>query len=149
MIFNLDKWVVDIDVNKTRMYYSTLPQNVNEKYVRYCNNMIVAERDFFNKMGVDVTRIITEKVYSNEEDTYFIKFLMCGKFLSIPRQQIQMYEDVFEEKINVDCSNEQNEVDDIKVGNIFIRFKHPLTHFENIKECWECGYVCGMCILKI
>lgn len=74
-----------------------------------------------------------------------VAFLVCGKFLAAPADQIEMYkdEDVYGKNIvpqNLDL--EMIETEDplctsLKFG-IGLRFKHPISHFDG-KEYMKTG----------
>jgi hypothetical protein len=82
-----------------------------------------------------------------------VKFLLCGKFIAMPSDQIEIYTDA--ELYNKEIPQSLEVIkDDMALGydvdglGVGIRFKHPVFHFEDKAfEKWDCGYVCGMTLV--
>ena len=93
----------------------------------------------------------------NEEVPYIysVIFLFCGSFLSMPKEQLDVYsdEEVFGNSIDWN-SVESIETDKLVVYDglgfsMGIRFKHPAIHFEDKQfEEWDCGFVAGAFIVR-
>ena len=86
---------------------------------------------------------------------FSINFLFCGKFLSMPMEQLELYQDeeVYGksmkfgavESIPIDSLATYDELE-IGTG---IRFKHPASHFEGSQfEKWDCGFIEGALIVR-
>ena len=117
------------------------------------------QKEFFNNLGIDLMKIEIEKrdFLDNEEVPfiYSIDFLICGRFLSLPKVQLDVYsdEEVFGTSIYLQ-SIESIETDDLVAYDdlglgIGIRFKHPAIHFEEKRfEEWDCGFIGGALIVR-
>lgn len=160
MIFDFYPWKIDVDVEKTRRFYqeNDFSSNTewNNKFVELLNPM---QKDFFCKLGIDITKIEIEKhdFEDNEEVPYIysIHFLFCGRFLSLPKEQLDLYsdEEIFGNSIDLNSVESiEAEVlvvyDELGLGT-GIRFKHPATHFEEKQfQEWDCGLIAGALIVR-
>ena len=75
MIFTFDKFVVDIDVEKTRQIYKELPfitQGCDcdgyQNFEKAANDLPEAARTFFDALGVDLKKIVECYVNCKNED---------------------------------------------------------------------------------
>ena len=160
MVFDFYPWKIEVDVEKTRKFYEENDYSFNKEW----NNEFVAllnpvQKDFFNNLGIDFMKIEIEKhdFVDNEEVpyNYLIHFLICGRFLSMPKEQLDVYsdEEVFGNSIDWN-SVESIETDKLVVYDglgfsMGIRFKHPAIHFEDKQfEEWDCGFVAGAFIVR-
>lgn len=160
MVFDFYPWKIEVDIEKTRKFYqeNDFSSNMewNNKFAALLNPV---QKDFFNNLGIDFMKIEIEKrdFVDNEEVPYIysINFLFCGRFLSMPKEQLDVYsdEEVFGASIDQD-SIEGIETDDLVVYDGLglgtgIRFKHPATHFEDEQfEKWDCGFIDGALIVR-
>lgn len=160
MVFDFYPWQIEVDIDKTRKFYQendfSSNKEWNNKFVALLNPM---QKNFFDDLGIDLTKIEIEKrdFVDNEEVPYIysINFLFCGRFLSLPKEQLDIYsdEEVFGTSIDWD-SIETIETDDLVVYDELglgtgIRFKHPVIHFEGEQfEEWDCGFVAGAFIVR-
>lgn len=163
MEFNFYPWKLDIDVEKTKALYVEKTFAVDEEANRILLSKLTKEqRDFLDSLGVDSTKIqVHKKEYDLSEEecdedelrSLEVAFLLCGKFLSAPADQIEMYkdEDVYGRNIvPEDLEVEMVDTDELFAPIVFgigLRFKHPLSHFSGDEYMsWDCGYVCGSTI---
>lgn len=160
MVFDFYPWKIDVDVEKTRMFYQEKDYSSNKAWNKmFAEVLNPLQKDFFNNLGIDLMKIEIEKrdFVDNEEVPfiYSIDFLICGKFLSLPKEQLDVYsdEEIFGKSINLD-SVESIETDDLVAYDDLglgtgIRFKHPATHFEEEQFGeWECGFIDGALIVR-
>lgn len=160
MVFDFYPWKIDVDVDETRRFYQENDYSSNKEWNKMFVEVLNASQiDFFHNLGIDLMKIEVEKrdFIDNEEVPfiYSIDFLMCGKFLSLPKVQLELYsdEEVFGKSVELDLS-ECIETEDLVTYDGFglgtgIRFKHPVTHFEEKRfEEWECGFVGGALIVR-
>ena len=153
MEFNFYPWKLEIDVEKTRALYAKETFAVDEEANQILFSKLTKEqRDFLDSLGVDPAKIqVHKKEYDLSEEeceekelhSLEVAFLVCGKFLSAPADQIEMYkdEDVYGRNIVTD-----ELFAPIEFG-IGLRFKHPVSHFSGDEYMsWDCGYVCGSTI---
>lgn len=101
MEFNFYPWKLDIDVEKTKALYAEKTFAVDEAANRILISKLTKEqRGFLGSLGVDPSKIqVHKKEYdlSKEEcdedelRSLEVAFLLCGKFLSTPADQIEMY----------------------------------------------------------
>ena len=117
------------------------------------------QKDFFHNLGIDLSKIEIEKrdFVDNEEVPYIysVNFLFCGSFLSMPKEQLDVYLD--EEAFGTSIDRkliESIETDDLVVYDGLglgtgIRFKHPAIHFEEEQfQEWDCGFIDGALIVR-
>lgn len=160
MVFDFYPWKIDVDVEETRCFYQENDYSSNKEWNKMFVEVLNASQiDFYHNLGIDLMKIEVEKVdfIDNEEVPfiYSIDFLTCGKFLSLPKQQLEVYadEDVFGKSVEIDLI-ECIETEDLVTYDGFglgtgIRFKHPAVHFEEERfEKWDCGFIAGALIVR-
>ena len=164
MEFNFYPWKLEIDVEKTRALYVKKTFAVDEEANRILLSKLTKEqRAFLDSLGVNPAKIqVYKKKYDLSEEeceekelhSLEVTFLLCGKFLAAPADQIEMYKDkdvygrnIVPEDLDIEMVDTDELFAPIEFG-IGLRFKHPVSHFEG-KEytSWDCGYVCGSTIL--
>lgn len=164
MEFNFYPWKLEIDVEKTRALYAKETFAVDEEANQILLSILTQEqRDFLDSLSVDPAKIqVHKKEYDLSEEeceekelhSLEVAFLLCGKFLSAPADQIEMYKDkdvygrnIVPEDLDIEMVDTDELFAPIEFG-IGLRFKHPVSHFEcNEYTSWDCGYVCGSTIL--
>ena len=149
MEFNFYPWKLDIDVEKTKALYAEKTFAVDEAANRILISKLTKEqRDFLDSLGVDPSKIqVHKKEYdlSKEEcdedelRSLEVAFLLCGKFLSTPADQIEMYKDedvygrnIVPEDLDIEMVDTDELFAPIEFG-IGLRFKHPVSHFEGFR----------------
>lgn len=160
MIFDFYPWKMDIDVEKTKKFYQENDYSQNKEWNKNFVNILNKEQhDFFEELGIDLMKIEIEKrdFVDNKEVPfiYSIDFLICGRFSSLPKEQLEVYsdEEVFGASIDLN-SIESIETDGLATYDGLglgtgIRFKHPATHFEESQfEKWDCGFIDGALIVR-
>lgn len=160
MVFDFYPWKIEVDIEKTRKFYqeNDFSSNMewNNKFAALLNPV---QKDFFNNLGIDFMKIEIEKrdFVDNEEVPYIysVNFLFCGRFLRMPKEQLDVYSD--EEIFGASIERKfiaSIETDDLVVYDGLglgtgIRFKHPATHFEDEQfEEWDCGFIDGALIVR-
>ena len=113
MEFNFYPWKLEIDVEKTRVLYAKETFAVDEEANQILLSILTQEqRDFLDSLGVDPSKMqVHKKEYDLSEEecdedelrSLEVAFLICGKFLSAPADQIEMYKDkdVYRNNISV------------------------------------------------
>ena len=160
MVVDFYPWKMDIDIDETRRFYQDNDYSSNKEWNKMFVEVLNASQiDFFHNLGIDLMKIEVEKCdfVDNEEVPfiYSIDFLLCGKFLSLPKVQVELYsdEEVFGKYVELDLS-ECIETEDLVIYDGLglgtgIRFKHPATHFEEKRfEEWACGFIGGALIIR-
>lgn len=163
MEFNFYPWKLEIDVEKTRELYAKKTFAVDEEANQILLSKLTKEqRDFLDSLGVDPEKIqVHKKEYDLSEEecdedelrSLEVAFLLCGKFLSAPADQIEMYKDkdvygrnIVPEDLDIEMVDTDELFAPIEFG-IGLRFKHPVSHFSGDEYMsWDCGYVCGSTI---
>ena len=160
MVFDFYPWKIEVDIEETTKFYEendfSSNKEWNNKFVTLLNPI---QKDFFHNLGIDLSKIEIEKrdFVDNEEVPYIysINFLFCGRFLSMPKEQLDMYSD--EEAFGTSIDRkliESIETDDLVVYDGLglgtgIRFKHPAIHFEEEQfQEWDCGFIDGALIVR-
>ena len=163
MVVTFYPWKLEIDVEKTRVLYAKETFAVDEEANQILLSILTQEqRDFLDSLGVDPAKIqVHKKEYDLSEEeckekelhSLEVAFLVCGKFLSAPADQIEMYKD--EDVYGRNLVPEDLEIEMIDTDELFapiefgigLRFKHPVSHFSGDEYMsWDCGYVCGSTI---
>lgn len=160
MIFDFYPWKMDVDIEKTKEFYQDNDYSVNKEWnEEFINRLNISQREFFDRLNIDLMKIEIERrdFIDNEEVPYIlsIDFLICGKFLSMPKEQLEIYmdEEVFGESVDINAiesisTDELVAYDGLELGT-GIRFKHPATHFEEKQfQEWNCGFICGTLIVR-
>lgn len=109
-------------------------------------------------LGIDIMKIEVEKhdFEENLEVPFMlsVNFLFCGKFLTMPSEQLELYndEEIYGKSIKFDLIESVSVdglavYDELNIGT-GIRFKHPVSHFEGSQyEEWDCGFINGALIV--
>lgn len=165
MIFDFYPWKMDVDVEATKQFYIendfAKEREVNAKFYE---NMSEKQKNFFISLGVNAEKIeIEEKMYDIPEENDMprakihicsIKFLVCGKMLSLPDYQKEIYGDeevfgeTFSNTITVVEMPEGEKLPVFDVDGMGCVFKHPYFHFDKeVFKQWDCGYVLGTILI--
>lgn len=159
MIFEFSPWKIDVDIEKTKCLYAENDYSVDKEWNEiFVANLNVLQKDFFEMLGIDTMKIEVEKhnFEENSEVPFMlsVNFLFCGKFLTMPREQLELYRDeeiygkVIEmESVESITTDGLAVYDELSIGT-GIRFKHPVSHFEGSQyEKWDCGFINGALIV--
>ena len=128
MIFDFYPWKIDANIEKTKKFYQGNDYSSNKEW----NKMFVdilnpMQREFFDNLGIDLMKIeVRKNEFEDNEEVpfiYTINFLLCGKFLSMTKYQLDMYAD--EEIFGTDDGEEDDfedfdddEIEYIDEGNV-------------------------------
>ena len=154
MILNFYPWTIDItDEVKYLEDSISFESNVNntEKFKSVLTNEQIG---FFEKLGIDINKLTVDYHLFNSTEIFETRFLLKGKFISMPSSQINTYLDIefFHDSIlknikTTDVSGEDMAKNHIE--NMQFSFKHPIIYSDKeIYKQWDCGYVCGVVIIK-
>lgn len=118
------------------------------------------QRDFFDNLGVDMMKMEVQKIEFEDNAevpfVYDINFLLCGRFLSMTKHQLDVYmdEEIFGQSVVVD-SIEWIEVDSLinydglGLSGTGVRFRHPALYLEESRfQEWDCGFINGTLIVR-
>lgn len=160
MIFDFYPWKIDVDINKTKKFYEENDYSYNKEWnKKFISILNKSQYDFFVELGIDLMKIEIKKreFEDNKEVPYIfsIDFLICGKFLSLQKEQLEIYsdEEIFGTSIDLNAI-ESIENDVLVAYDCFglgtgIRFKHPAVHFEESQfEEWDCGFINGALVVR-
>ena len=109
MIFDFYPWKIDANIEKTKKFYQGNDYSSNKEW----NKMFVdilnpMQREFFDNLGIDLMKIeVRKNEFEDNEEVpfiYTINFLLCGKFLSMTKYQLDMYadEEIFGQNVVLD-----------------------------------------------
>ena len=154
MILNFYPWTIDItDEVKYLEDSISFESNVNntEKFKSVLTNEQIG---FFEKLGIDINNLTVDYHLFNSTEIFETRFLLKGKFISMPSSQINTYLDIefFHDSIlknikTTDVSEEDMAKNHIE--NMQFSFKHPIIYSDKeIYKQWDCGYICGVVIIK-
>ncbi len=160
MIFDFYPWKIDVDIDKTRKFYQENDYSQNKEWNKnFISFLSKSQYDFFVELGIDLMKIEIRKreFEDNVEVPYIfsINFLICGTFLSLQKEQLEVYldEEIF--GTSIDLNSIESIETDVLVAydglglGTGIRFKHPATHFEGSQyEEWDCGFINGALIVR-
>lgn len=164
-------WKLEVDIEATKKLYQeknyALDRRLNQ---RFSEHLTEDQRTFFASLGVDPLRIRLERKiweFSGEDQLGFegkiyrtaMDFLVCGKFLAIPADQMEIYGDgeCFGKEalrdLEITDTQEGIGMYDAQGLGIGIRFKHPGFHREEFGvdektwESWDCGILLGSTLI--
>ena len=110
---------------------------------------------FFEKLGIDISNLSVDYHLYNSTEIFETRFLLKGKFISLPSSQVKTYLDI--EFLNdsilkniktTDVSEEDMAKNHIE--NMQFSFKHPIIYSnKKIYKKWDCGYILCVVILKV
>lgn len=159
MIFEFSPWKIDVDVEETKSFYQDNDYSLNKEWNGiFATNLNALQKNFFDKLGIDIMKIEVEKhdFEENLEVPFMlsVNFLFCGKFLAMPSEQLKLYQDeeIYGKSIEVDSvesvpTDGLATYDELGLGT-GIRLKHPVSHFEESQfEKWDCGFINGALIV--
>ena len=160
MVFDFFPWKIEADIEGTKRLYQDNDYSLNKEWNKmFINSLNESQYDFFDRLGIDLMKIDIEKHdLIDVEVSYFlsINFLFYGKFLAMPKEQIELYRDEeiygtgmeFKSVETVMC-DKLALYDGLKLEGTGIRFKHPVSHFEgSMFEKWDCGLINGALIVR-
>lgn len=86
-------WKIAVDVDKTKLYYSTYEKNdnqANRNFAKYCESMTVEETAFFDAFGIDPTCCEIEHIGADKKGNFPCGgyYLICGKYLEYPPEEL-------------------------------------------------------------
>lgn len=160
MIFKFFPWTIDVDIEGTQKFYQDNDYSINKEWNKmFISSLNESQYDFFDRLGIDLMKIEIEKhELKDVEVPYFISinFLFCGKFLAMPKEQLELYQDeeIYGTSLEFDSveailSDELSFYDGLGLVGTGIRFKHPISHFEGSQfEGWNCGFINGALIIR-
>ena len=162
MIFDYTPWKIDVDIEKTKQFYENnslvKDAKINESFLKL---LTLAQREHFERLGADLSKMdITCKVFEPDEEEeeefdevttehYNVKFLLCGKLLSIIEFQAEVYSD--EEVFGAEMLDKVEVKEDdlnLDIDGMRITFTHPAGSYDDpAYEQWDCGFICGKALL--
>ncbi len=160
MVFDFFPWTIDVDIEGTKRFYQDNDYSINKEWNKvFINSLNIPQYDFFDRLGIDLMKVEIERhELKDVEVPYFssINFLFCGKFLAMPKKQLDLYrnDEIYGMSIEFDSvevilDDELSFYDELGLEGTGIRFKHPISHFdENQFEKWDCGFINGALIVK-
>ena len=157
MIFDFYPWKIDIDIEETKQFYQGNDYSENKEWNKtFKNNLNTIQQEFFEKLNIDLMKIkiVKHDFIDNEEVPYMfsVNFMFCGRFLSIPNEQLEIYmeDDIFGESVKdiKTIFTDKISYDGLELGT-GIRFQHPAVYYEDkLFEKWDCGFICGTLIVR-
>ena len=102
---------------------------------------------------------IDKREFEDNEEVpfiYTVNFLMCGCFLRMPKEQLDLYCDaeVFGDSIDansigmVECEAFTS-YEGLALPGTGVNFKHPATYYDGAQfETWDCGFINGAMIVR-
>ena len=161
MIYDFYPWKIDVDVENTREFYQENDYSYNKEWNRlFVDILTPIQRGFFTELGVDMMRIeVRKNEFEDNEEVpfiYTINFLLCGKFLSMTKHQLDMYadEEIFGQSVvldSVECIEADRLItyDGLGLVGTGMRFRHPASYFEESQfQEWNCGFINGALIVR-
>ena len=155
MLLNFYPWTIDISDEviylEDSISFETNADNM-EKFKSVLTNEQIG---FFEKLGIDISNLSVDYHLYNSTEIFETRFLLKGKFISLPSSQVKTYLDI--EFLNdsilkniktTDVSEEDMAKNHIE--NMQFSFKHPIIYSnKKIYKKWDCGYICCVVILKV
>lgn len=146
MIFEFYPWKIDVNKEETIKYYQTEDMSM----AREINNIVTArmtkrQKDFFENLGVDTSKILIKSKLACFE----LKFYIAGNVVGLPKSQKEGLENIFPIICpnNVELYATDNFLCDI--DGMALRFKHPCSYFRNeTYNKWNCDFFYGMAMIS-
>ena len=158
-------WKLEWEADETKQYYAEhdLAENKadNDKLMSLLTEK---QRAFFEQLGADISKVWVERTefeLEKNRSIYEIRFLFRGALKSITSFQAEVYQEpeVFGKGIAKQV--EVVDIDPVKtlgwknknqgnnIDGMLVSFKHPSVFYDSEEyQKWECGYVCGVALLK-
>ena len=145
MVLNFYPWTIDISDEviylEDSISFETNADNM-EKFKSVLTNEQIG---FFEKLGIDISNLSVDYHLYNSTEIFETRFLLKGKFISLPSSQVKTYLDI--EFLNdsilkniktTDVSEEDMAKNHIE--NMQFSFKHPIIYSnKKIYKKWDCG----------
>lgn len=82
MKLHLDKYILDIDFNKTKHLYKILKRN--KALLNYTDKIDNNSKEFFNELGIDISKAESAIIYINEDNfsQFRLSYKLFGRILS-------------------------------------------------------------------
>lgn len=146
MIFEFYPWKIDVNKEETIKYYQTEDMSM----AREINNIVTArmtkrQKDFFENLGVDTSKILIKSKVACFE----LKFYIAGNVVGLPKSQKEGLENIFPIICpnNVELYATDNFLCDI--DGMALRFKHPCSYFrDETYNKWNCNFFYGMAMIS-
>jgi hypothetical protein len=146
MIFEFYPWKIDVNKEETIKYYQTEDMSM----AREINNIVTArmtkrQKDFFENLGVDTSKILIKSKLACFE----LKFYIAGNVVGLPKSQKEGLENIFPIICpnNVELYATDNFLCDI--DGMALRFKHPCSYFrDETYNKWNCNFFYGMAMIS-
>ena len=159
MVFDFYPWKIEVDVEKTRKFYQENDYSSNKEWNKMFSDILnLSQQDFFDNLGIDLMKIeVRKNEFEDNEEVpfiYTINFLLCGKFLSMTKYQLDMYadEEIFGQSVvlePIECIEADRLItyDGLGLEGTGVRFRHPASYFEESQfQEWNCGFINGTLI---
>lgn len=158
-------WKLEWKADETKQYYTDhdLAEDKADNN-RLMRLLTEKQRAFFEQLGVDLSKVWVERTEFTTGKTrtiYEIHFLFRGALKSITSFQAEVYQDPEFFGKGIAKQVEVIDIDPIKtlkwknknqgnnIDRMMVSFKHPSAFYDNEEyQEWECGYVCGVALLK-
>ena len=161
MVFDFYPWKIDVDIENTRNFYQENDYSSNKEWNKmFVDVLTPIQREVFDELGIDMMKIEIRKTeFEDNEEVPFINtinFLLCAKFLSMTKQQMEMNadEEIFGQSVawdSIECIETDSLIayDGLDLEGTGIRFRHPASYFEESRfQEWDCGFINGSLIAR-
>ena len=146
MIYEFYPWKINVNKEETIKYYQTEDMSM----AREINNIVTArmtkrQKDFFENLGVDTSKILIKSKLACFE----LKFYIAGNVVGLPKSQKEGLENIFPIICpnNVELYATDNFLCDI--DGMALRFKHPCSYFrDETYNKWNCNFFYGMAMIS-
>lgn len=155
MVLNFYPWTIDISDEviylEDSISFETNADNM-EKFKSVLTNEQIG---FFEKLGIDISNLSVDYHLYNSTEIFETRFLLKGKFISLPSSQVKTYLDIeflndsILKNINTTDVSEEDMAKN-HIENMQFSFKHPIIYSnKKIYKKWDCGYIFCVVILKV
>ena len=146
MIFDFFPWKIEVDVEKTQEYYQTEDMSSDKELNNIVNSKLTeAQRDFFNKLGIDISRI---DVSRSKLGDFQLGFYMVGCIKGMPAWQKELFEKVFPGVCPQDIELYSTDSLLYEVDGMIFRPKHPCSYLmDETYNVWNCGFFYGLAMV--
>ena len=146
MIYEFYPWKINVNKEETIKYYQTEDMSMAREINNIVNaKMTKGQKDFFENLGVDTSKILIKSKLACFE----LKFYIAGNVVGLPKSQKEGLENIFPIICpnNVELYATDNFLCDI--DGMALRFKHPCSYFrDETYNKWNCNFFYGMAMIS-
>ena len=141
-IIKYGEWEIAVDVEKTKEYYQNYVINSNQanrNFAAYCKSMPAEERAFFDAFGIEPECCEIEHIGVSKKKEFPCGgyYLVCGKYLNHPEEELISAEELSENDFEDDRDDPR-----VDIGLFQFDFQCEEHIIKDIPEDMPKGFIC-------